>query len=55
LESLSQQSIPIIAETWILACYEFTYKFKFEDFVFNDPLKEEVDHSDYNETIAKVA
>ncbi len=55
LESLSEKSVPIIAETWILACYEFTYKFKPEDFKLSDAFKEEVDHGDFNEAITKAA
>lgn len=49
------KGVPIIAETWILACYEFSFKFKEEEFVLGEPMKEEVDHSGFNDPIARAA
>lgn len=45
----------MISETWILASYEFSYKFKSDDFRLDDPFKEVVGHSDFDGIISKAA
>ena len=48
------KKIPIVSETWIHLSYQYTFPFPYEDFMLDDPLREEVLPQEFDRSIEKI-